>query len=193
MDAWHELVIEGPAHGAEQAVRAFVAGFVAGRGAEPGSVLVGADVPLTHPTVVERLRALVRGGSHAVVFVTDALLRPLGEALAQQGAAAGLRLEHARPVHRAAFHFTAEAFSREIAADIRAALARLPPGVQVEGRTETEEEHPDVEGVELYAPVHRYAYRVAGDVVGTLSGVLAVHRALGAIEVVEAGPIEVRS
>src|SRR5579885_817824 len=111
MDAWHELVIEGPAHGAEQAVRAFVAGFVAGRGAEPGSVLVGADVPLAHPTLVERLRALVRGGSHAVVFVTDALLRAFGEALAQQGAAAGLRLEHARPVHRAAFHFAAAAFS----------------------------------------------------------------------------------
>jgi hypothetical protein len=191
MDAWHELVIEGPAHGAEQAVRAFVAGFVAGRGAEPGSVLVGADVPLAHPTVVDRLRALVRGGSHAVVFVTDALLRPLGEALAQQGAAAGLRLEHARPVHRAAFHFAAEAFSREIAAEIRAVLARLPPGVRIEGRKETEEEHPEVEGVELYAPVHRYAYRVAGDVVGPLAGVLAVHRALGAIEVVEAGPIAV--
>jgi hypothetical protein len=191
MSEWHELVIEAPAPGAERTVRAFVAGFIAGRGADPESVLVGGDMPLAHHTLGERLRALVLGGSHAVVFVREALLRPLGEALAQQGAALGLRLEHARPVHGAAFRFSAEAFSPAGAADIQAALARLPPGVRIEGRTEAEEKHPEVEGVELYAPLHRYVYRVAGSIVGPLPGVLAMHRALAAIEVVEAGPIEV--
>src|SRR5579871_1925431 len=192
MDDWHELVIEGPTHGAEQAVRAFVAGFVAGRGGDGEHVVVGGDLPLAHATVGERLRALVAGGSHCVVFVTGALLRPLAQGLAQRSASLGLRIEHARPVRSARFAFAAETFSREVAADVRAALARLPEGVRIERRTEAEEEHPEVEGVELYAPVHRYSYRVAGDVVGPLPGVLAVHRALEAIDVVDAGQIEVR-
>src|SRR5438093_2338987 len=53
MTAWHELVVEG----AERTLRAFVAGFLAGRGEHAGGVF-GSDIALAAGSFGERLKAL---------------------------------------------------------------------------------------------------------------------------------------
>src|SRR6185503_8766528 len=63
MNEWQVIVIEGH----ERDVRAFVAGFLADRKADPTQVVFGDDVGLEPESLGARLRALLRGGHHAVL------------------------------------------------------------------------------------------------------------------------------
>ena len=179
MSEWHAIVVEG----GEREVRGFVAGFLADRQADPTNVVLGADVGLEHESLVERLRALLKGGHHALLVPHD-LAAPLVEALWRVGADVGLRVADRHPIAGARFDLEAEVFSREVATAIRAALGDLPPGVHLEQHAEREEEHAEHQGVELYAPVHEYTYGVKARVTGSLDGVLDVRRRLDAIEAV---------
>jgi hypothetical protein len=169
MSSWHELVIEGP----ERIMRAFVVGFVAGRGERSGGVF-GSDVGLQQESFGERLKALFAAGSHHVFLAPERLTVPLADALAQHGADVGLRLEHRRVVESAAFTFRAEVYSRDLAAEIRALLAALPAGVRLEDLSEAEEAHPEAHGPEPFAPLHEYVFRVSGRIGGSVEDVLRV-------------------
>ena len=170
MWTWHELVIEGSA----KTLRAFVLGFVAGRG-EAGGGVFGGDLPLEGESFGERLRALFVAGSHHVFLAPEGLALSLVDALTQRGASVGLRLEGRRVVQSTEFSFHAEVYSREVATAIRTALLdALPPGVRVEGLSEAEEIHPEVHGPEPFAPLHSYVYRISGRIRGPFEGVLTV-------------------
>src|SRR5437879_1587809 len=71
MTAWHELVVEG----AERTLRAFVAGFLAGRGEHAGGVF-GSDIALAAGSFGERLKALFAAGSHQVFLAPEPLAVP---------------------------------------------------------------------------------------------------------------------
>ena len=184
MSDWHAIVVEG----GEREVRSFVAGFLADRQMDPAAVILGDDVGLEPESLVERLRALLRGGHHALLVPHD-LAAPLIEALSRVGGNVGLRVADRNPIADAVFDLEAEVFSREVSAAIRAALQGLPQGVRFEQHAEQEEARADHKGVELYAPVHDYTYRVKARVAGPLGGVLDVRRRLGAIEAVVLSPL----
>jgi hypothetical protein len=177
---WHVIVVEGSAHD----LRVCVGAFVAERRPDPPTVVLGDDVGLERASLVERLRALVHGGHHAVLVAGDATA-PLEAALG----GAGLRVVDRHPVARASFRFSADAFSRDVSTSIRGAFAPLPPGVHFEQHSEHEAEHREHKGVELYASVHEYTYRVEGTLAGPLPGVLEVRRRLAEIEMVEIAPL----
>lgn len=179
MSDWHAIVVEG----GERELRGFVAGFLADRQTDPSRVVLGDDAGLEHESLVERLRALLRGGHHAVLVPED-LAAPLVEAFARAGGDLGLRVADRHPIAGARFDCEAEVYSREVSSAIRAALQALPDGVHFEQHGEDEETHAEYEGVEIYAPVHDYTYRVTARVAGPLAGVLAVRRRLEAIEAV---------
>jgi hypothetical protein len=180
MTAWHELVVEG----AERTLRAFVAGFLAGRGERAGGVF-GSDVALAAGSLGERLKALFAAGSHQVFLAPEPLAMPLARALGERGREIGLAVERRRVIESAKFAFRAEAFSRDVAADIRGALlTALPTGVRVEQRSEKEETHPEAHGPEPFAPLHEYVYRVSGDIVGPFEGVLEVWQRARSLEFV---------
>ena len=185
MTAWHELVVEG----AERTLRAFVAGFLAGRGEHAGGVF-GSDVGLAAGSLGERLKALLAAGSHHVFLAPEPLDAPLAHALGERGGELGLAVARRRLVESVKFSFRAEAFSRDVTAQIRAALlTALPAGVRVEQRSEKEETHPEAHGPEPFAPLHEYIYRVSGDIVGPFEGVLEVWQRARTLEFVEAGSL----
>ena len=184
MSEWHAIVVEGH----EDAVRAFVAGFLADRGLDSSAVMLGDDIGLEHEAFGERLHALLRGGHHVVLAPTE-LAEPIVQAIARAGGKLGLRVADRRPIRQASFAYTAEVFSREVAGAIRAAVASLPAGVRFESHAEHEDVRDDHPGVELYAPVHDYVYRTNGRVVGPLDGVLAVRDRLHEIEAVTTTPL----
>ena len=168
MENWHELIIEG----SEKALRAFIAGFCAGRGATAEGVF-GADVELEPESIGERLKALFTAGSHHAFFAPASFAMSLAAALAAEGAKVGLRLERQRVIESAAFPFRCEVYSRELARDMRRAFVEaLPSGVRVEGLSEREETHPEAAGPEPFAPLHAYIYRVSGRIVGAFEPVL---------------------
>jgi len=181
---WHVIVVEG----GMGAVRDVVAAVLADRRPDPASVVFGDEVGLEHESLAERLRALLKGGHHALL-VPAGLAAELIEALAQAGGAVGLRLAGRHAVAGASFAVEAEVYSREVAADIRAALQAVPEGVRVERDSEREEVRAEYAGVELYAPVHDYVYGVAARVAGAPAGVLAVRRRLAGIEAVRVSPL----
>jgi hypothetical protein len=176
------IIVDGP----DDTVRAFVAGFLAGRGADPGAVVYGNTLPLEHASLGERLRALLPDGRHETLLLADAgLSRALVSSLR---AAGGLRVvEHAR-LGAASFTFAAETPSREAAARIHALISHPPPGVMLVDE-EREEIDPEGHGVELYAPVHEYTFRARGRFTGALDGVVAIHRQLRDTDFVTVEPI----
>ncbi len=92
------------------------------------------------------------------------------------------------------FDFTVEAFAEPVAQQIREALAAPPPGVEVRITRDDEERNPEAGEpgrVELYAPLHCYAYRAWGTVSGPLAGLLEMHRRLHELPFVYEGRIEV--
>ena len=184
MSDWQVIMIEGH----DRAVRAFVTGFLADRRLASTAVVFGDDVGLERESVHERLRALLKGGHHAVL-VPDDVASALADALARGGGAVGMRIADRHPLTGASFRFSVEVYSREVATQIRLALRALPPGVRFEQQSEHEEEHADAKGVELYAPEHHYAYRASGTLVGPVAGVLDVRRGLGEIEAVTLAPL----
>jgi hypothetical protein len=184
MADWHVIAIEGR----ERDLRAFVSGFLADRGADPARVVFGDDVGLEHESLHERLRALLRGGHHALL-VADDLATALGDALVRGGTALGLRIADRHPIATASFAVAADVYARDVATQIRAVVRALPAGVHLTQHSEHEEEHAENRGVELYAPAHHYAYRVRGTLAGPVDGVLAVRRQLGDIEAVRLEPL----
>ena len=190
MSAWHEIAL----HGTDEAARAFVAGFLAGRGEEPRQVLFSDALVLEPESLGERLRDLLLAGSHVVLVAPEPVAMPLADVLAQHGPEAGLHLERSRLITSASFSFRSEAFSEKVAEDIRhALLTALPAGVETKDVSEREERHPEARGVELYAPMHAYMCRTSGHILGGFAGVLEMHRRARALEFVEAGPLHLEA
>src|SRR5262249_17517021 len=170
MAHWTELVIKGR----EEAVRAFVGGVVAGRGGtEHADVVHARDVDLEPASLGERLHELLRASSHVVVFAGPALAPALVAGLAAQGPALGLGLEGPGAVVGARMGVRAVLFSREGAAQVRALLDDVSRGMRTPSRAENEELHAEGKGVELYAPLHEYTYRVTAELGGPVGEVIA--------------------
>ena len=188
MGDWLELFFEGP----EPAMRAFVVGFAAGRGARDAGVF-GGDVELEPESFGDRLKALFARGSHHVVFVPDELAAPLAEAVAIHGAALGIRLDRRRGVQSASFEFRIEVFSREEATKLRAlVIAGVPQDARIENLSEQEERHPEARGAEPFAPLHAYTYRTSGRVVGGFGAVVEHWRRTRECDFAEISRISVR-
>jgi hypothetical protein len=177
MSTWTAVVVDGR----ERELRAFIAGFTGDRGVDPASVVLGDDVGLEAGSIGEWLLDLI-GKGHHVVLAPAVLADTLADAIEERGDDVGLRVERSHAVESATFVFRVETFSRDVAAAVRAALDTLPVGVRVEDREESEQSTGKGKGVELYAPLHGYAYTLSGRVTGPLAGVLEVGRRLGEIE-----------
>jgi hypothetical protein len=197
--AWYEIAVEGDAGAWERLLAEQEAG--AGQRA-----VRGPEVPLL-PELPEpagerrddpadsraRHLAFVPGelasGLVAVLALPAGVapLAPLSGLAPAAGAPAnhpGLRLARVREVTGGRFDFSVEAFSEPAAKQIRAVLGAPAPGVEVHLTRDEEERDPGAGkagAVELYAPVHCYAYRAWGTVTGPLPGVLELHRRLHAL------------
>jgi hypothetical protein len=186
MGAWHEIAV----HGDEKALRGFVAGFLAGRGRDPESVLFGDALDLELESLGERLRDLLQAGSHVVLVAPEDVAEPLAGAISRHGRVAALRLERSRLITSARVSFRAEAFSEDVSREVRRALlGTVAAGAVVEDLSEKEERHPGAKGVELYAPMHSYVYRVSGRITGEFSAVLEMHRRARSLDFVETGRV----
>jgi hypothetical protein len=189
MSAWHEIVVVG----GEEALRGFLAGFAACRESRD-AVLLGRDAMVHAATLGERLRSLVGAAGRHSVLAPDTVATALAGALAARGGDAELRVESVAAIASAAFAFTAEAFSPEVAGAIEAALREnVPAGVTVEAFKETEETDDRARGAELYSPSHDYTYRAKGRVAGEITGVLEMRRRAADIDFVKAEPVELET
>ena len=178
------MVVDGP----DDALRAFVAGFLAGRAVARGAVVYGSDLPLAHGSLSERLRARLPDGRHEALLLADARLAPVLASALRSADRLGLRVAAHMRLERAWFTFAAETPSRDAAARIHALITRPEPGVVLVDE-EREEIDPSAHGVELYAPAHEYVFRARGRITGVLDGVVAIHRELRDTDFVTVEPV----
>ena len=179
MADWHAIVLEGPYIG----LRAFTAGFLAGRGEVREAVLHGPDVGVETGSFGERLHSLLHGGRHEVLLVDARLGAVLASALADHAGDLGIRVVDRAVIASASFTFRAQTPSREAASRIKGALHDVPAGVALTDH-EREEVDPDAGGTELYAPAPAYTFRASGSITGLLDGVLAMQRRLRGLDFV---------
>ena len=185
MSVWHEIVVAG----SEDSARGFVAGFLASRDLEE-AVVFGHDVHVQAATLGARLRELVGVGSQHALLAPAAGAAPLAAALRRAGNGAGLRVAGESVIAGASFGFTAEAFSRDVAAGVESALrGALPEGVSVDSYQVEEIADRGSRGAELYTPSHDYTYRAKGSISGALPGVLEMRRRAEESEFVKADAI----
>jgi hypothetical protein len=181
---WHAIVVDGP----DTALRAFAAGFLAGRGEPREAVLHGSNLPLEPGSFGDRLSALLHGGRHEILLVDARLGAALTSALARHTDELGIRVTEHVAVTAVSFKFSAETPSPEAAARIEAELANPPAGVTLidQGREEID---PNVHGVGLRDPAHAYTFRAKGGATGALDGVLALHHRLEETDFVTVEPL----
>ena len=179
------IVVDGP----DETLRAFVAGFLAGQGADRTAVVYGSDARAgSMESIGERLRALLPGGRHEALLLADTRLAPALTSAFRAADDLELRVvEHAR-LAATWFTFTAETPSREAAGRIHALLTALAPGVTLVDE-EREEIDPAAHGVDLYVPAHEYTFRARGRITGVLDGVVAIHRELRDTDFVTVEPV----
>ncbi len=191
--AWYEIAVEGEAGAWERLLAELEAG--AGQRAVRGPEV--ALMPEPPEPAGERRDDPAGSRARHLAFVPGELARGLVAALAPPTALAppaglapaagapasnpGLRLARVREVTGGRFDFSVEAFSEPAAKQIRAVLGAPAPGVEVRVTRDEEERDPGAGktgAVELYAPVHCYAYRAWGTVTGPFPGILELHRRL---------------
>lgn len=189
MSAWYEIIVTGT----EDALRGFVAGCEASLGGTEAAIF-GHDLDLEGNRLSQRLKDLFAAGSHHLVFAPPRLAEELFAALKRSGREAGLGIENVQEVTLARLPFSAEAFSREVAARIREELlSGLPPGVRGEAIEESEDYDPEARGAELYTPEHAFVYRVSGAFSGPLEGVFEMQRRARALPFVKVKPVELET
>jgi len=187
VSSWAAIIVEG----AEGKLRAFVAGFLAGRQLPSTSVAFGCDLRLEHASLTERLRALLTGGHHLLLAPPE-LAPALREAIARGGPDVGLHAAGQHDISEAWFDIDATVYARDVAQTIRGVLAAVPHGARLEAYEEHEEVQPEYKAIELYTPVHDYRYRIHVRVIGAVGGVLAIRRELDRIEAVQLSPLHLR-
>jgi hypothetical protein len=178
------IIVDGP----DETRRAFVAGFVAGQGADRASVVYGSDLPLVRESIGARLRALLPGGRHEALLLADVRLAPALTSALRAADDLGLRVAEQARLTAVWFTFTADTPSRDAAARIHALVTRPAPGVMLVDE-EREEIDPAAHGVDLYAPAHEYTFRARGRITGMLDGVVAIHRELRDTDFVTVEPV----
>lgn len=172
MSVWYEIVLEG----SEDALDAFFERYEAG----PDQVFRGDDLDLEGESFSQKIRELLHARTHHLLFAPAPAVRPL---LRWLESTEGLAVERVRELQRGSFAFEAKAYSKEVAKKIHDALrSDVPEGVRIEGFEESEESHPEAEGVELYSPAHDYVYEARGTVVGPPPGIFEMQRRVNALE-----------
>ncbi|MCX5841647.1 MAG: hypothetical protein NTY16_09395 [Deltaproteobacteria bacterium] len=179
-----EVVIEGSI----DLMKGFVAGFLEGRGVE-GDVFFGEDYHVEGENPVGLLLRLtgIRGET-CTVIVGAGLHDLLSTALEKRQRVVPLHIRKVRPVNSAAFDVAFRTYSREVGAELKDLLSRLPEGVARESGFEMKEALvPKGKGVDAYAPLHDYELNGKGRISGSVKGVFGVYHQLGRFEVAELG------
>lgn len=185
MGEWQVIALDGP----EPVARAFVAGFLAGRGSDPSLVVFADKVDPDDATFAERIRDLVGRGTHQIALLPksdgDALIAALAA-----GAYPPLQASERQLVGNGSFTFEAETPSPEAAGRIRAViLGDLPFGVtRVELREEGHVDHAE-HGVKMRAQAHEFTYRAGGAFRGRLPEIAALRRRVAALDFTQVGPL----
>lgn len=186
MPVWYKIVVSG----STEALRGFLAGYAAA-GLQPHQgVVLGSDIPLAPARLSERLQQLLATGKHQVLLAPRSVAPGLIQALTERGPDADICFLEQTEVRGGRFSVDAKVFSRELGVEIRKILLEdVPEGADISGLQVEQHINPAARGPELYTTAHDFELRIKGEVCGTLTAVLEMHRRAVVLEDVQASPV----
>jgi len=184
---YYEVVIEGNL----DLMKGFMMGFLAGRGIE-GGVFFDAACHIEGECATGPLMRLVSARGNAnIVIVGSELHDLLTAALNKREHVIPLHIKKVRRVLSAAFDCKFRTYSREVGAELKEILSRIPEGVDGESGFEMHEKlDPEGKGLEFFTPLHDYELTGKGRISGSVKGVLDLYQRLERFEVVKLGELE---
>jgi hypothetical protein len=127
----------------------------------------------------------------SIVIVGSGLHDLLVAALNRRPHVIPLRIRKGRKVLSSAFNCKFRTYSREVGAELKEIVSRIPEGVDGKSGFEMREElDPEGKGIELFTPLHDYELTGKGRISGSVKGVLDLYQRLERFEVVELGELE---
>ncbi len=188
-----KLVFEG----SSDTLRAFLAGWSAGRDMQPDElrrrVLWPDDWDIKDDGALKDIVDAITHRSDFTVLLAEDIVDPVLKALEPWQRRLAVELETRRDVRAAYFEFEFEIFARDQAADVRSIFESLPDGVDVSDDYQpAERSDPGAAGTEMYAPAHEYEFRGKGTIGGDLRGVLEVRERAKRHERIKTTHVELR-
>ncbi len=177
-----EVIIRGDT----DTVRAYVAGYLRGRGIRRGWTFTGEGFDLSH------IRDLVKyHGSVVHVTCSTEAKRAIASAVREAGEFE-MEIVEARRIVRATFEFRFRTANRKVAGTIKRMLRRLPEGARLTSYQPHEVVDPSAAGTELYTPTHAYEFSGEGRVEGDAFAVRRVWEKLRENEFFDVDDIAIR-
>jgi len=186
-EQYYEVVIEGHF----DLMKGFIMGFLAGRGIE-GGVFFDQECHIEGGCSTGPLMRLIGARDNvSIVIVGSGLHDLLVAALNRHPHVIPLRIRKVRKVLSAAFNCKFRTYSREVGAELKDIVNRIPEGVDGKSGFEMHEKlDPEGKGIELFTPLHDYELTGKGRISGSVKGVLDLYQRLERFEVVELGELE---
>lgn len=169
---YRELVISG----SFALVKGFLRGYRHGAGLEFGYFFHGRS-GIRRETLAELLKEALELDSYVHVCMQGDAVEGFKRAVREAGSAVGIQVKEERAITGARFDFSFSINNRQAAADVKAVLSDLPPGVRLDGYEPVEREESVAESGSTagYAPLHEYTFRGHGRVVGDFPGVMELY------------------
>lgn len=180
MTTYYELVIKGD----DRDLIPYLAGYAAAVGVE--GVFFAEESGLHVQALRERIKH--HGEVQHVVCAASARAKLLA-GLERAAPRFHFEVKDERVITSASFAMKVETPSRKVADQVTAALVKPPRGVQVKGFAPRVDVDPSSKGAEIYAPAHDYRFDAGAEIDGDVAGVIALRRALSAIDFVKCDEI----
>lgn len=186
MKAYYDVVIEG----SEEHVRGFIEGLASCQNLGENAIIVPED-HIGKWTTLDYVKKILQLKENAVhLIVEKSLLTALTAAISSGNRPAHLNVLSVKSIRGASFDFSLKAFSRDIAEKIKQRVSNLPEGVQVKFSKWDEEERPEDEEIEAYAPEHKYELHASGHMQGPPEEVIGLYEKMEANEMFELAHIQ---
>jgi hypothetical protein len=183
---YHEVCVEG----AFDLVKGFILGLLEGRGLT-GETIIAREHNIKKDWEFKDFLRRISGKEDQVrIIASGKALQAIEEALVNLHDDLDIRVLSVRRVGGAHFYFTYESYTKEAGDELKGLFANPPQGLSVSGYKVEEKVNPEGQGIEAYAPLHRYEGRGKGRVYGSVREVIAFHERLTENSLVQLEDIE---
>jgi hypothetical protein len=179
---YYEYTIKGN----EEAMCAYLEGFLRGKGVKEGYFF-----SRDYPVHFHRLKEMIKYHGDTGHVICQSKLQKMIQSAINQETTGAFEIKDSQKITKASFHFEFETASRKVASTIKRDLGNLPPGVNVAYYEPEEVVNPKAKGPEGYAPLHSYSFEGEGEIEGDVAGVFNAYSLLSNNEFFDCDDIEV--
>lgn len=168
--SFSEIVIEGPF----MLVKGFLLGFLSGKSAD-NPYFFHRKSGIKRETLKEFLKELFELDNYVHLCLRSDLVKEFEKATTYYTKTTGMKIQSVKPIKSASFTFAYEFYNESMASDAKEMMSSIPEDIQIENYQPFEMKDASGIGLEAYAPLHEFASRAKGTVLGSFASVIDVY------------------